>query len=282
MECFHIPEHRRCENYESDKAPMVEIIQDVENFERDSTHTFIVYILYGTISISYGTVPEYTLAEGDFMLFPPGIRITGRLKNPVKTLLLRIDDRVSLCDKYTLENIYHGRDMTGLRHTHLAGNQVVKRHMEGLAECVSDGLRCNRFLIIKLQELFYYLRVHYSKDELARFNLSLLGTNSQFMDFVWKNYRRAHNVKQLAQLANCSVDVLKEKFKRITGMPAGEWLAEQKARNIHHDIYCGQKTLKEICAEYGFCSPSHLGAFCQKKFGKSPGRLKPGKNDTGE
>jgi AraC-like DNA-binding protein len=278
MDVLYIPEHRWCENYESDKKPVVEIIQDVESFERDTNNTLIVYLLFGTLSLSYGTVRDYSLTEGDFMLFQPGVKIRGQVKGPVKTLLLRINDRVSLCDKYTLENLYHDLDVTKLRHTHLTSNAIMKAHMYGLAQNIANGLRCIRFMEMKVQELFYYLRAYYPKSELAGFSLPLLSANAGFMDFVWKNYRKAHNVEQFARLANCSLATLETRFKKITGRPAGQWLSEQKARNVYHDICYGQKSLKEISREYHFSSVSHLGTFCRKHFGTTPGNLKSGKD----
>jgi AraC-like DNA-binding protein len=128
-----------------------------------------------------------------------------------------------------------------------------------------------------MQELFFYLRAYYGDDELAGFNLPLLGHNAKFMSFIWDNYRNVHNVIEFAQLANCSLTAFKVKFKKVTGMSPSQWLLEQKIRNIYHEITCGQKSLKEISHEYHFSSVSHLGTFCRKNFGSSPGNLKPGK-----
>jgi AraC-like DNA-binding protein len=132
-------------------------------------------------------------------------------------------------------------------------------------------------MAMKGQELFFYRRADSPDDELARFNLPLLGSNAQFMNFVWQRYREVRSVKQFARMANSSESAFKIKFKKITGKPPSKWLEEQKIRNVYHEISCGQKTLKEIGQEYHFASVSHLGTFCRKHFGKSPGNLKPGK-----
>lgn len=280
MNVLCIPEHRKCENYELDENPMVEIICDVEFFEKDTTDILIMYMLSGVISLSYGMIRDYPLIRGDFMLFQPGIKITGKAKSPIKTLFIRINDHVSLCDKYTLEKLYKEEDIMGIEHKHLTSNAIIKTYMDSFAENITNGLRCVRFIAMKSQELFYYLRAYYPKDELASFNLPLLNVDSRFMHFVWKNYRLVHNVEQLALLANCSMTALEAKFRKITGMPAGRWLSEQKAKNLYHDIYCGQKSLKDISNEYRFSSISHMGIFCRKYFGVTPGKIKTGKTDT--
>ncbi|MDR2910241.1 MAG: helix-turn-helix domain-containing protein [Bacteroidales bacterium] len=270
MNILCIPESRRCENYESDNKSMIEIVRDTKSFEKNSTHTLIVYILSGEISISYDTVSDYLLSKGDFMLFPPGARIYGKLKSPVKTLLLRINDHISLCDNYTLENLFNDYDITNIKHTHLVSNNIIKAYVTGLVRNIANGLRCVRFMEIKSQELFHYLRAYYPKDQLVGFSLPLLNTDSMFMDLVWKNYRQAHNMKELAQMINCSITKLDTKLKQITGLTAFRWLMEQKAKNIHHDLYYGQKTLKEISFEYHFSSVSHLGTFCRQYLGATP------------
>ncbi len=216
------------------------------------------------------------------MLFPPGIRVSGRTCDRSKTMLLRVKDSLSLCDKYTLENLYAGTDTSTLRHTHLDGNMMVRMHMEWFAENVGRGLQCVRFMEMKIMELFCYLRADYGKDALQGFNFPLLSHDAQFMDFVWRNYRSVHNVTAFARKANLSLSTFKEKFRKVTGLPASQWLEEQKVRNVYHELCCGHKSLKEIGAEYHFASVSHLGTFCQKHFGKSPKNIKPGKYEADE
>ncbi len=232
--------------------------------------------------ISYGNTNDYTLTEGNLMLFPPGIRVTGRTCDRSKTMLLRVKDSLSLCDKYTLENLYRDADTSSLRHTHLESNTMVRLHLDYFAENICRGLQCVRFMEMKVMELFCYLRADYGREELQRFNLPLLSADARFMDFIWRNYRDAHNVTEFARKANCSLSAFKVKFKKVTGMSASTWLEEQKARNVYHEICCGQKSLKEISLEYHFSSVSHLGTFCRKKFGKSPKHLKPGSDKAEE
>jgi AraC-like DNA-binding protein len=184
------------------------------------------------------------------------------------------------CDKNALKNLYHDADISKLQHTHLESNEMVRLHLDYLAENVTRGLQCMRFMEMKVLELLCYLRADYDKEQLREFNLPLLGADAQFMDFVWGNYRDVHNVTQFAMKANCSLSAFKVKFKKVTGIPASQWLAERKARNVYHEICCGQKSLKEISAEYHFSSVSHLGTFCRKNFGKSPRHMKAGLNKS--
>jgi AraC-like DNA-binding protein len=275
-------QHRTCVHYGSDTKPIVEILQSADHFDREINNTFIMYVLHGEVRLSYGTVLDYTLKENDLMLFPPGIRVTGGTSEKAKVMVLRIMDYISLCDQYTFESLYQERNLSQLRHTHLTGTAMVRMQMELLAEIIDQGLLCVRFMTAKVHELFFYLRAYYSDDELAGFNLPLLSADAQFMDFIWQNYRKVHTVEQFARMNNSSLAAFKVKFKRITGMPPSQWLEKQKVRNVYHEICCGQKSLKEVSQQFHFSSASHLGTFCQKHFGKSPGHLKSNRNRTEE
>jgi AraC-like DNA-binding protein len=269
--------NRQCVNYGMDVNPIVEILGPAGRFEKDVPFTTILYVLRGTVNVSHGTKQSHVLTTGDMMLFPPGTRLTGRTNAEARVMVIRVKEDVRLCDKYSIESLYADRDVTKLRHSHLKANPMIRASMNLLAENIENGLLCVRYMSMKMQELFFYLRAYYDDDELARFNLPLLGSNAQFMSFIWANYRNAHNVNQFAEMANSSLTTFKVRFKRVTGVSPSYWMAEQKARNVFHEISSGEKTLKQISHEYHFSSVSHLGTFCRKNFGQSPGSLKPGK-----
>jgi AraC-like DNA-binding protein len=272
MSTVYIPDKYsyRCKNYDLHDKPAIEILRDVKSFEKNSTHTFIAYILSGEITLSYDTVKDYSLSQGDLMLFRPGACIYGKVMYTVNTLIFRINDHISLCDNYTIENLYRDCDITKLKHTHLAGNSIINAFMTELAKNLDNGLRCINFMKIKLRELFYYLRAYYPKDLLACFNLPLLNPDSVFMDQVWSNYRMAHNIDDLAQMLQFSRSKLDKKIRQITGISAYKWLIDQKAQSIHHDLCYGRKTMKEISAEHNLSSISHLVTFCRKYLGATP------------
>ena len=277
METLCAHENRKCANYGFEEQPIVEVIRDAGSFTREVTHLMIIYVMEGKADISFGTMARNQLSEGDFMLFPPGTRLSVQsAERPAAIITLTIRNRLVLCDKHTFGHIWRDIDTNGLRHSHLEANPMVKTYMELLAENVAGPLNCFRFMEIKILELFHYLRAYYHPEELARFTLPLLSPNSQFMYFIWNNYRKVRNVNQFAHIANCSLSAFKVKFKNVTGMAPSQWMAQQKARNVYHEIASGEKSLKEISEEYHFSSVSHLGTFCRKNFGQSPGNLKPG------
>ena len=277
METLCAHENRKCVLNGFGEQPVVEVLRDTGNFAREVTHLMIIYVMEGKADVSFGTVSRYRLSVGDFMLFPPGTRLSVQpSEKPAAMIALTIRNRIVLCDKHTFGHIWRDIDTAGLRHSHLEANRMVKAYMDLLAENVAGPLNCFRFMETKILELFHYLRAYYQPEELARFTLPLVSPNSQFMYFIWNSYRKVRNVNQFARMANCSLSAFKVKFKNVTGMAPSQWLAQQKAQNVYHEIASGEKSLKEISEEYHFSSVSHLGTFCRKNFGQSPGNLKPG------
>jgi AraC-like DNA-binding protein len=275
--CAH--ENRKCVNYDhcSEEWPIVEVKSITESFEKEVTHLMIVYVMEGEVNLSYGTVRDYHLSEGEFMIFPPGVRLSvGVGEQPAKLVALRIKNRVVLCDKYVFGELWYNVDTSRLRHTHLVAIPMVRIFMELLVDNVTGPLACHSFMETKILELFHYLRAYYDPEELAGFTQPLVSPNAQFMYFIWNNNRKAHNVNEFARMANCSLSAFKVKFKNVTGMAPSQWLALQKAQGVFHDISAGDKSLKQISQEYHFSSVSHLGTFCRKNFGQSPGMLRPG------
>jgi AraC-like DNA-binding protein len=235
----------------------------------------VVYVMQGTANVSFGTTGDYFLSHGDMMLFPPGTSLSCRpTHHPASVVILRIKNRIVLCDRYALDNLHRSGSPVPRYHTHLEATPTIKKFMEQLSENVTGPMNCPKFMELKILELFYYLKAFYRPEELSQFVQPLLSPNAQFMYFIWNNYRKVRNVTQFARVANCSLSAFKVKFKDATGLSPSQWLSEQKARNVYHEISCGEKSLKEISEEYHFSSVSHLGTFCRKNFGLSPGSIK--------
>jgi AraC-like DNA-binding protein len=269
---FNLHEHLHCRYYDSN-GKAAQVITYSENFSKANPSTLIVYILNGALSLSYGDTRDYNLSEGDFMLFPPGEEISVKVDDPVTVLALRITGNIALCSEYTLEKL--NKAQAGeVSHTHLKANRKIEPFIEEWAETIEHGVQCIRFTTIKTEELFFMLRLYYPEEELARFYFPMLGADAQFMNMVWKNYRAAHNTIELASMTNQSVSRLSKEFKRIVGISVGEWMTQRKVQSVHYDLYHGDKSLKEIAAEYHFASPSHLGVFCKKKYGKTPAEIR--------
>jgi AraC-like DNA-binding protein len=271
--CAH--EDKRCVNHGSGEWPIIEVVRDADGFTKEVTHLMVVYVMDGKVDLSFGTTDSYPLDEGSLMLFPPGIRLTARkTAEPATIVILKIKNLIVLCDRYIFSQTWHDTEIHRLRHTHLEANERIMTYMKLLVEDVTGPLHCYRFMEMKILELFHLLRTYYTPRQLAMFTQPLISSDAQFMHFIWSNYRKVHNVAQFAEMGNSSLSNFKMKFKRVTGLAPSHWLEEQKVRNVFHEVVAGEKTFKEISREYHFSSLSHMGTFCKKHFGTSPGSLR--------
>lgn len=279
MEPQCVYQNRACVNCGLGEWPIIEVIKPAEDFRMEVGHMLILYVKRGRVDVTYGMTDNYPLTQGDIMLFPPGIRLDIKIvEEGLEMMMIKIMSRITLCDKYVFGDLTNYIiNVDELRHSHLEATPMIRSFMEVLADNLSGRLRCYKYMELKIMELFHYLRAYYSSDELAEFSQPLLSPNAQFMYFIWSNHRAVRNVADFAKLANCSLSAFKLKFRHVTGTSPSQWLNKQRAQNVFHEIATGEKSLKEISEEYHFSSVSHLGTFCRKNFGKSPGMLKPDK-----
>jgi AraC-like DNA-binding protein len=270
-------ENRKCVNCGFEDWPIVEAIELTRKFVKQVNNLTVLYVVKGCVETSFGITASYPLEEGDMMLFPPGTSLACKPTRPlVKVLMIKVKNNIVLCDKNTVGHFYRyggGDDVE--THTHLRAVPEVRNFMEALMKNIDGPLNCYRYMEIKVVELFHYLRAYYGPEDLAQFMQPLLSPNAQFMYFVWTNYQKVRNVSEFALLANYSLSAFKARFRSTTGLPPSQWMSLQRARNVFHAISSGDKTLKEISEEYHFSSVSHMGTFCRKHFGQSPGTIKP-------
>lgn len=127
---------------------------------------------------------------------------------------------------------------------------------------------------LKLTELMYFIKAQFTEEERICFFSSIIDDDFLFSDFIVNNYKRVSNVKELAGLSYYSLSGFEKKFRRVFRISPSKWLKEQKKIAICGDLYYTNKTLKQISAEYGFCSPAHFNNYCKSTFGISPGEMR--------
>lgn len=126
----------------------------------------------------------------------------------------------------------------------------------------------------KRYELFYLLKSIYSRDELGRFFYLLITHPSEFEKQVSANYMKVKNVKELATLLGYGINSFRVKFKETFGMPAYQWLLNEKAKRILKCLTTKGDEFRDIIDEFGFSSHSHFYKFCKTQFGFTPEELK--------
>lgn len=284
MSSLYTPEHLSCLNYDNGAKPAAEMITLPKGQTIDVTvnQVVIAFVMKGYIHLRYEDVHGRELIQGQIMLFPAGINVNITSRNDAEIFVMRIRKRIRLCDKLPLEKLFVQTQQARKEHNHLLINEKVQQYLEHFTACIGDGLRCSQYFDLKTSELFFLLRGYYTKEELAAFFHPLLSTDALFTDFVWQNYRKVRSVKELADMSKYGLSTFKAKFRKVFGIPAMQWMNEQKMRNIYHELNCTTKSLKQITADNHFSSVSHLVLFCRKKLGATPGQIRRIEEQNGE
>lgn len=270
-------EHFCCLNHEKGKNVTLEIfdIPQGQFVERKLLETEIVFILKGKFALSYAKLLNTKIAADNIMLFPPGSQVKIYALEKTNLIIFRVRGILQLCECVSLQHLYTSNNKDYKEDFHmLAINYRISKFIELLMECVNDGLKCSYYYEIKMKELFFLLRAYYSKEELAKFFSPLLSHNAQFMNLMYQNFRNVKTVQELADISLYSESGFKKQFYKVFGTSASEWMRNQKASLILHDLNCSELSIKELADKYNFSSVSSFSTFCQNKLGLPPGQIR--------
>jgi len=149
-------------------------------------------------------------------------------------------------------------------------NRVIICFLSLMELYLKEGIRSSDFFESKRQELIFLLFHFYDANSLVRFLQNILTKDIQFKNFVMKNFFNAHNVQELANLANYSTSGFIKKFQKCFNESPYKWMQKQRAKQISNDINRGIKSLQEIANDYKFSSYQHFSVFCKAQLGAPP------------
>ncbi len=277
MELLYAAEHTSCLNYDGGQSPLIEIkhMPLGQVWETSIIENGIFFITEGQLKFSCGDIKEDILSKGKMVLLPSGTRLSILAEKDTSVTVFRLRSHIQLCDRYSLEQLLKEKVINKVEEqNYLDINEVIWKYLDMLHRYIASGLKCILFFEIKLKELLYILRAYYTKKELLVLFRPLLTNDTRFSDFILRYHHKAKTVKELASLTHYSVSGFEKRFKKAFNVSPAQWLTQQKAKNIFHEINCNMKTLKEISLEYDFASPAHLNKFCKLHFGMTPGRIR--------
>lgn len=284
MDVLYPYEHLSCRNYESKKKkPTIEIvdlsIESVHNMLLEES--MIVFLLQGEIQLSYGRINNVIVSEPHFFVLPTGSTVHIVAREASRLLSFHVRQGIQICDEFPLEKLYPGGHVavdTVIQEESLGElriNHKISPYLSNLIDSIEGGLTCKWYFDLKIKELFYLLRAYYTKESLSLFfRPILIHDDAAFVDFVWKHYRKARSVQDLAELSSYSLSTFKAKFRKTFDLSPAEWLTTQKAKNVYHELTKTDKAIKQISSDYHFSSEAHMSLFCRKKLGDTPGQIR--------
>lgn len=241
----------------------------------------LLYLQKGEVLINYGVGKSAHLGPNQLFLFPKGLHaVCTPAADTCAVICIVKGTNLKVCDSYSqgmLEKQMNALHDTLHRNKFLCAltcNDMIKQYFKTLEKAFSKGISCLHFQCIKREELFLYLHMCYSLEELVYFFYPIMNQGNDFQEFVVAHYRDIRDVKELAEKAHMSVSTFSRKFKDTFNDTAQHWLLARRAELVLYDIVRTNDTFTEIAERHHFSSPAYLSNFCKQRFGKTPATLR--------
>lgn len=276
-----------CNNYQDKTIIQERILQEGEQYEFITEEDSIVFILKGSVQLSFDTQIDIKVESPHMIIIPSGSFYAREASNRTTLIQLPIKQQIETCDCLLIEsNTPQDKILTKASIQEkeylypLPPSPIILEHLNLLIKSISQGLSCIHLINLKIKELIFIIRINYPEEERLKFFSPLISSDRIFSEFIHKTYRKVGSIKELAEQSYYSLSGFDKRFRRVFGKSASQWMKERRAADIYRDIKKGEKTFKQISLEYGFCSPAHFNDFCKSKLGNTPGRIR--KEDTNE
>ena len=279
MEIYNIDRHLACFCYKKGKDAPVEIWEVPCGTIQDKfclSHHEIVFLAKGRIRYTVCGYSQAELTGGRFIFVPIGKTVTFETMADSMLFIIRQDNGLRLCQSFSIEQLYNKRGIkdTPGRIQPLEINPRLRQYLNGIWDTCSDGIMCRYFFEAKITELFVLLRAYYSDDELYGLFLPILSPDTEFSEFVRRNYHKYRTINDMASEMHLTARQFNRRFHKVFSCAPQEWILQEKAKNIHADICNSSRPLKQIADDYGFTVQAHLNRFCKKTFSMSPGEMR--------
>jgi AraC-like DNA-binding protein len=275
MQLQNFEQHRSCFCYDNEDS-----VAKLHQFSLNSTGSLTIhtqevfFVTRGTLLVQVDRYHEMTLTAGDFIFLVGGSTMLCHALEESDGLSVKIHDGVPECHLFQLgkiagriHNIYDGIYP-------LKVNDRMNRFLVSILETYADGLRCRNYLKGESARMLFLLHAYYPQEECLKFFAQIISPDVKFSEFVRNNWRTCNSVKKMADKICMTPQQFTNRFKKIFGTTPYEWMTQQKALGIYHDICRSNMPLKQISESYDFSSQANFFHFCKHVFGRTPGQIR--------
>jgi AraC-like DNA-binding protein len=259
-------------------------IERIENNKEElhlpvSQQARLFFVLKGACFFSYERHLNAALLENHVIIVPPKSKCIIRSNKNVKILVIHLTVTLNFCEDFPFESLLNEQTeenqmIAKSKINILKIDNVIIEFLAHLCQCMNEGINKREFLQMKQKELLYYFGLLYTREELYYFFNPILNKDIAFARLIYKNFDKAQSLEDFSKIMNYSISGFKKRFMRVFGMPAYQWLCNEKAKRIFHAITCSRETFTQLSYEFGFSSPAHFNNFCKKKFNATPGEIR--------
>lgn len=279
MKIRYAHEHMACQHFVTPENAhfIVRRFKKGEYMRHNPAKCVIVFLMKGKLSLMGDNCRHYVTENTPVMwLTYRDCEICAQAEEDGWLVVCRLTSQMNLCNRFTLQNLAEDIDFKSIVPSFytLPVHPRIIRFLSLLTACLDEGIGCMHYYQLKHEELMIYLRVYYTKEELANLFYPLLGGNTSFKEFVLDHYRQVRDIKELAQMANLSISTFNRRFRESFHISPQKWLINRRSENILRDIFLKDLSFAEIADKYGLSSTAYLNTFCKKHYGKTPNTLR--------
>ena len=279
-----IIEHPSCHSVDNLNKPQIETVSIPKGTRGylELNHNEVAFFLEGRLKFIFGNFHKHESKKGQILFLPVGERYFYRAPTNAIVMVFRLHGPLKLCDNYPVEKLYGAKAF-------VTGNNCKPRKeklnmfqinshlwhfLDGINNCLTDGINCNYYFELKIKEFFLLLRTYYTKEEIHDFFQQILTKDTIFSEFVRLNSKRFRTVTEIADAMNLSPKQFAKKFVEIFKETPYQWMKANKAKVIQDEITSTNKPFKQIAYENEFSTIAQFTKFCKKEIGKTPSSIR--------
>lgn len=276
--------HQNCTYYEQDKKPLIELVKIVNGNKEELSvqRNEIACIIEGRLRYFFNDMLAHEGTKGQLIFCTIGSNYAYEALCDSIVLIIRTDKPVSLCPNFSIEKLYGLKSIQfepygthEMKHIGtLEMNSRIWHYLNGIVDCIGDGLRCRCWFELKVRELELLLCTYYTKEALHDFYCMILSRDVVFSENVRLNWRKYNSVSKLASFMHLTPKQFTTRFIRTFGQSPHRWMVEGIKLQLSKELTTTKKPLKQIISECGFASETQFFRFCKKEFGRTPSELR--------
>lgn len=292
MKLLYEKEHLACLHYDHQEKPGIVVRKGTKGRKRKVSIGMnkIAFIIKGRVRLNFKDQPAYEVVKGQIVFIPAGGDYSWELLANTMAVIFRLHQPVMLCSTFSIERLYEFDEPPKIGTLVPAGDSGKDRRigileiksrlwglLDGVIDCIGDGLKCRYWYELKIKEILLMFRIYYTKEELCDFFYLILSGNTAFSEYVRLHWKTFSTIADLAASMSMTHKQFSKRFVAIFKQTPHRWISERKADMAFEDIIATRKSFKEIAYEHGFRTDTQFSRFCKKYFGKSPTELRQNK-----
>ena len=247
----------------------------------------VLFFLKGGLRFTFSDLPEHSCMSGEMLLLPAGGRYRYEAIEKTVVLIFKMEKPIHVCETLSIADFYKhyfsrqkSNEQNEPHFSVLEMRPRMQYFVEGVANCITDGVCCRRYADLVIREYIVMLSVYYSKEELCGFLYYLqVSEDITFEEHVRRQWHIYKNVEEIAEAMWMTPRKFSSRFKEVFGLTPYRWMKENRARLIEKELTTTDKLIKQVAFEQGFDNKSQFAKFCNTELGASPTEIRARKSD---